>query len=50
MIIDLNRITGRLRKYQKVAKYPNAHNDFNRVYEKIDSLMDDIETIINKNK
>ncbi len=50
MIKDLNRIVGRLREYEQHVKYLNSPIHFRKVYEKIESLTNDIEYIINKNK
>ncbi len=50
MITDLNRITGKLIEYEKDVKYLNSPIHFRKVYEKIDSLMNDIENIIKRNK
>ena len=50
MITDLNRIVGKLREYEEYVKYPNSPIHFRKVYEKIESLTNDIEYIINQNK
>jgi len=50
MITDLNRMIGKLREYEQNAKYPNAPLHFKKVYEKLESLTNDIEYIINENK
>ena len=51
MITDLNKITRKLHEYQHgIGNKKALEKDFKRVYEKIESLMDDIEKIIYKNK
>ena len=50
MITDLNRIVGKLKDYEQHVRYPNSPIHFREVYEKIESLTNDIEYIINQNK
>jgi len=47
---ELNILVRRLKDYQKNVRYYKSKKDFDRVYNKIKYLMNDIEIIINKSK
>ena len=51
MITDLNKIVRKVHEYQYgIGNKKVLEKDFKKVYAKIESLMDDIEKIIYKNK
>ncbi len=51
MITDLNKIVRKVHEYQHgIGNKKVLEKDFKKVYAKIESLMDDLEKIIYKNK